>query len=119
MNDVRSAWHFDRTAALDRLDHDDDLLWEVVQQFIDDAPALLAAIETAIDQNDADALRDAAHSLKGSAGYLAADDLCVAAQTLEGFGRANLLDDARRAWPEFAAAAAAVVAVLRAEVPGR
>lgn len=119
MSDVRSPWHFDRAAALDRLDHDEPLLWDVVQQFIKETPALLVAIDTAISHKDADALRDAAHSLKGSAGYLAADELCVAAQTLEGFGRANLIDDARRAWPEFAAAAAAVVAVLRAEVPGR
>lgn len=119
MSDVRSPWHFDRAAALDRLDHDEDLLWEVVQQFIGDAPALLVAIETAIRENDAAALRDAAHSLKGSAGYLAADDLCVSAQTLEGFGRANLLDDARRAWPAFTEAAEAVVAVLRAEASGR
>jgi two-component system sensor histidine kinase/response regulator len=119
MNDVRSPWHFDRAAALDRLDHDEDLLWDVVQQFIDDAPALLAAIEAAIGHNDADALRDAAHSLKGSAGYLAADDLCMAAQTLEGLGRANLLDDARRAWPAFATEAGAVVAALRTEASGR
>lgn len=117
MNDVRSQWRFDRAAALDRLDHDEDLLREVVQQFIDDAPASLTAIEAAIVTGDADALRDAAHSLKGSAGYLAADDLCVAAQELEGFARARLIDDARSAWPAFATVARAVVTALRTELP--
>lgn len=118
MNDVRSPWHFDREAALERLDDDEELLRDVVQQFISDAPASLAAIDAAIRQGDGPALRDAAHALKGSAGYLAADDFCLAAQTLEGFGRANLIDDARQAWPSFETAALAVVEALRAEAGG-
>ncbi|MCC7043974.1 MAG: Hpt domain-containing protein [Acidobacteria bacterium] len=118
MNEVRSPWHFDRAAALVRLDDDEDLLRDIIQQFVSDAPASLSAIEAAIQQGDAPALRDAAHALKGAAGYLAADDLCVAAQELEGFGRSCQVEAARSAWPRFAALAHEVLTTLRANLPG-
>jgi HPt (histidine-containing phosphotransfer) domain-containing protein len=111
MND-RPRWHFDRAAALARLDDDEDLLRDVLEQFVADAPAALAAIQTATAHWDRDALRDAAHTLKGSAGYVAADDLCVMAQALEGFARANQFAEARAAWPSFDARAREVVAAL-------
>jgi HPt (histidine-containing phosphotransfer) domain-containing protein len=115
MDEVRPAFVFDRTAALGRLDDDEDLLNDVVGQFVEDAPAALAAIETAIGQGDGPALRDAAHTLKGAAAYLAADHLCAMAQTLEGFGQAGQLAQARAVWPAFAGMAAAVVDALRGE----
>jgi HPt (histidine-containing phosphotransfer) domain-containing protein len=118
MNEVRSPWHFDRAAALVRLDDDEDLLRDIIQQFVTDAPASLSAIEIAIQQGDGPALRDAAHAFKGAAGYPAADDLCVAAQELEGFGRAGHVDAARAAWPRFAALAREVLTTLRASLPG-
>lgn len=116
MNDRPTAWHFDRAAALARLDDDEDLLVEVVQQFVADAPGALEAIEAAIRAGDGPALAEAAHALKGAAGYLAADDLCVSAQGLEGWGRANQMGEARRAWPAFAAATNAVIDALRSDV---
>jgi HPt (histidine-containing phosphotransfer) domain-containing protein len=118
MDDVRAPWHFDRAAALDRLDDDEELLQEIIEQFLSDAPASLEAIEDAIRQEDGPALRDAAHALKGAAGYLAADDLCVAAQQLEGFGRSGQADAARAAWPRFTALAGQVLTALRATLPG-
>ena len=118
MDEVRSPWHFDRAAALARLDDDEDLLRDVIQQFVSDAPSSLSAIEAAIQQGDGSALRDAAHALKGAAAYLAADDLCIAAQELEGFGRAGQIDAARFAWPRFAALARAVLTSLRSGLPG-
>jgi len=118
MNDVRSPFHFDRAAALSRLDDDADLLHDVVRQFVDDAPAALAAIESAIAQGDGAALRDAAHTFKGAAGYLAADEFCAMAQTLEGFGRADQMGQARHLWPAFESAARAMVGALRVELAG-
>lgn len=117
MNDVRSGWTFRRAAALDRLDDDAELLVEIIKQFLADAPAALAAIEGAIEREDGTALADAAHTLKGAAGYLAADDLCLAAQQLEGFGRTHQADAARHAWPDFSRHAVAVIAGLRESLP--
>ena len=116
MNHVRSSWHFDRTAALSRLDDDEDLLADVIRQFVSDIPDALSAIDTAIQRGDSGGLRDAAHALKGAAAYLAADDLCVAAQALEGFGRATQMDAARQAWPAFEATVRAVASTLRSEL---
>lgn len=117
MNDVRTPWQFDRAAALNRLDGDDELLAEILVQFLADAPALLMAIETAIARGDGPAMRDAAHSLKGAAAYLAADELCAFAQSIEGFGVTNQIGQARAAWPSFSADANAVVDALRRAVP--
>jgi HPt (histidine-containing phosphotransfer) domain-containing protein len=117
MNDAPTTWRFDRAAALRRLDEDEDLLVDVMTQFVEDAPAALSAIETAIREGDGPALSDAAHALKGAAGYLAADDLCVAAQALEGFGRSNQIEAARDAWPRFSALADSILSVLRATPP--
>jgi len=116
MDRVRTPWHFNRAAALSRLDDDEDLLADVIRQFVTDVPDALSSIDTAIQRGDGASLRDAAHSLKGAAAYLAADDLCVAAQALEGYGRASQVDAARRAWPAFEATVRSVVATLRAEL---
>jgi two-component system sensor histidine kinase/response regulator len=115
MTEARVSWQFNREAALARLEGDDDLLQEVLVQFLEDAPDLLVAINSAIVRGDGPALRDAAHSLKGAAAYLAADQLCASAQGLEGFGRANQFDEARAAWPSFVASAASVIDGLRRE----
>jgi len=117
MTDVRTPWQFDRAAALSRLDGDDDLLDEILEQFLADVPVLLAAIETGIGRGDGPALRDAAHSLKGAAAYLAADAFCAFAQSLEGFGSTNQIGQARAVWPSFAADANGVVDALRRAVP--
>lgn len=113
MGDRDVSWQFDRDAALVRLEGDEELLQDILLQFLDDAPELLLAINSAIVHTDGPALRDAAHSLKGAAGYLAADELCAAAQGLEGFGRGNQFDDARAALPSFVAIATAVLDALR------
>lgn len=111
-----TPWYFPRESALARLDNDEDLLQDVIQQFVADAPDALAAIEQAIERSDSEALRHAAHSLKGAAGYVAADELCVLAQRLEGFGYTNELTQARLTWPTLAAVAQDVVAALSREV---
>ena len=118
MNDVSTPWHFDRAAALDRLDHDPDLLANMIRQFLEEAPVTLAAIDTAIAAGDGAVIGEAAHALKTSAGYLAADALCLRAQTIEGFGRAGQIEGARAAWPALAASAAGVIAALQRAAAG-
>lgn len=55
----------------------------LVRAFITDSHQRLAAIATAIDGSDADALRRAAHSFKGSAGNMGAPGLLTLCQELE------------------------------------
>lgn len=76
---------------------------ELVQSFLDDGPGLVNGLAAAVEANDADALRRAAHTLKGSAtdfGAVALEALC---REIEAIGREG----------EVAAAASRVDAVMR------
>ncbi len=56
---------------------------QLVRAFITDSHQRLAAIAAAVDGADADALRRAAHSFKGSAGNMGAPALLQLCQLLE------------------------------------
>lgn len=61
-------------------DGDDDLLHELIELFLCDAPRLLAGIQAAIATDDANALEHASHSLKSSSANMGAKrlaDLCM------------------------------------------
>lgn len=59
------------------------LLSEVVSTFISSSPSLLAAMKDSLKNNDAKALRDAAHSLKSSSALVGAHRLSKACELLE------------------------------------
>ena len=63
----------------------DILLTEIIEQYLEDSPPKLQAIETAIAQPDAEALKLSAHSLRSSSANLGAirvSDLCKQLETL-------------------------------------
>jgi len=62
---------------------DQTLFAEVSQLFIEDCPARLAAIRAAVDDGDAERIRETAHALKGAAGSLSATGLYEATASLE------------------------------------
>lgn len=76
----------DTATALERVDGDRELLQELAQMFLDHAPVMMAEVRDACGRRDADAIQRAAHSLKGSAGNLAANAVCSTAQELELMG---------------------------------
>jgi CheY-like chemotaxis protein len=73
----------DRLAAAKRLGGDANLLSQVIGLFLEDCPARLAALRSAVSRGDAKAIQFVAHALKGSAGTLSANALCEAAAGLE------------------------------------
>ena len=77
------AEHFDRASLLERVEGDQELLAEMVQLFVDDAPRLLDAMNLALQQGDMTALERLAHSLKGAASNLSASVTMSAASQLE------------------------------------
>jgi two-component system sensor histidine kinase/response regulator len=91
MTDPRPV--FDRDAFERQLGGDRALALEVLRMFIEDCPQRMAAIGAAVEQGDANALCIAAHTLKGSAGYLAAAQVVDAAARLERIGREGGLAD--------------------------
>ena len=66
---------------------DDDLLGELIDLFLQDAPARLGAMRDAIAREDWAELTASAHSLKGSCGSLGALSMADLCGRLERYGR--------------------------------
>ena len=75
-------------------DDDEDLLQELVEIYLAEAPALIRAIRVASAESDAEGLERAAHSLKGSSANMGALRLAGKARALEELGRAGSVDGA-------------------------
>jgi HPt (histidine-containing phosphotransfer) domain-containing protein len=76
-------------AALRSLQEDgeDDLLAELIDLFLEDAPERLDAIRQAVDASDWAGLAERAHSLKGSCASLGAVHMASLCARLEAMGR--------------------------------
>lgn len=87
----------DWSAALETLEGDQDLLYELVEVFFKEASAMMDAIRTAIEDQDPEELRRSAHTLKGAVRVFAAEPATEAAFTLETMGREKQLDGSEKA----------------------
>jgi HPt (histidine-containing phosphotransfer) domain-containing protein len=85
---------FDEPAALRRTGDDRELLKELVALYRADAPVTLRQIAKALAANNAEALRVAAHTLKGSVATVGGASARHAAGRLEDFGKTGSLDGA-------------------------
>src|ERR1700733_1695711 len=83
--DSQITWN--RSAALEMLGGDEDLLNEMVEIFLSDSPKLLVRLEEALALGDSSKLELAAHSLKGELQYLGVLEAIDQAQRLEIAGR--------------------------------
>jgi HPt (histidine-containing phosphotransfer) domain-containing protein len=88
---------FDLTEALQRVEGDCELLSEMAEIFLEEYPGMFVAVQQALSDQDATALRHAAHTLKGSVGNFAARLTFEAAFVLEKMGRMGDLSDASAA----------------------
>jgi HPt (histidine-containing phosphotransfer) domain-containing protein len=85
---------WDRAAALDRVGGDESLLNELIEVFFNDYPALAARLTEALERGDLGSLREPAHTLKGSLGYLGVPQAASLAQKIEA---ASQVEDATSA----------------------
>jgi len=76
----------DRAALLEGVDGSMPLLRELIRLFLADSPKRLAEIKEAVRLGDAEALRRAAHTLKGSVGNFTAKKPFEVCQGLEAMG---------------------------------
>jgi two-component system sensor histidine kinase BarA len=86
----RSA--IDWSAALESVNGDQGLLLEVVQILADDLPNLREEVREAIENQDVEALRQAAHKMKGSVRFLGPSTVYDVAFQLEQRGMNGDLD---------------------------
>ena len=103
---------FDEAALSQRLSGDEALMRDVISLFLEDLPVRLAAIKDAVRSRDAEALRAAAHNLKGSAANLSAGGLFEAAHVLERLGAESRMDAAEAAWRQLSVEAANAIDVM-------
>ncbi len=85
----------DPAAILERLGGDAEMLREVAELFRQDAAQLLVDLEDALACGDAPRIKRSAHSLKGSAGLFAAEEVTATAQELENLGESGDLTSGR------------------------
>ena len=104
---------FDLAAFERQTGGDADLCAEIIQMFLEDCPQRVADIHAAVAKGDAPALVSTAHSLKGSASYMAASIVRGLAADLERLGREKTLEAAPAALAQLDVAVAALLAELR------
>src|SRR5262245_14562483 len=93
----------DRSAVLERVGGDYDLLREITVIFLNDYPVLLEEIGGALNARDPKKLERAAHTLKGSVATFEAPTATQAAYRLESIGRCADFSDADLAFAELIA----------------
>ena len=70
----------------------EDFINELIDAFLDDAPNMINAMQTALDAKDVESFRRNAHSLKSNANTFGAMELATLAKELEFMGKENNLD---------------------------
>ena len=99
--------------VLARVGGDRELLAEISRLFIDDAPRHLEHIRLALEARDGDALRRAAHGLKGAAANFDADGVVSAARTLEEMGRTGAFEKHDAVWRSLIRETERLISILR------
>jgi two-component system sensor histidine kinase/response regulator len=88
----------EKTALLETLDNDPQLLREVIGIFLADCPGKLAELRVAVTAGNPDQIANSAHSLRGSVATLGAQKAVEVAQKLESMGRQGQLEGAAEAF---------------------
>ncbi|HEX8986817.1 MAG TPA: Hpt domain-containing protein [Rhodocyclaceae bacterium] len=107
---------FDRAAVLENLGGDEALLAEIARIFVADWPQNEERMRRALEANDAETLRRAAHAVKGSVANFSAERAVQAARALEFAGRDGDMAAAPQLLDATVAAVSRVVAALQAEL---
>ncbi len=94
-NSVETSEQVDLVSLLERVEGDKELLTEMVQLFLEDAPNLLNAMRDALQRGDMEVLERSAHSLKGAASNLSAKPAAAAALKLEKDAKNNNAESAK------------------------
>ena len=103
----------DFNRVLGQLGGDQQLLHEVIEIFIDQAPKHIEALRRALAEGDAEVVERTAHSMKGELGYLGIAEVSQQAREIEDLGRKHDLGRASRVFAAFEPAIADIVRAMR------
>jgi len=96
-----AVWN--RAAMMERMMDDEDLAREILEEFVRDAGRFLDPFDAALEAGDLRQLERLAHSAKGVAGTICADELHALALRIEQAarnGEENLIAELRGSWHE-------------------
>jgi len=102
LHEIAAGWSMEQT--LEKLGGDKNLLEDVIEIFLEEAPRHLASLRHGLDVKSAEEIERSAHSLKGELGYLSLSELSKSACDLEGMGRADDIEGVAKLLPSFEAA---------------
>ncbi len=77
----------------------EDFIDELVDTFLEDSPKLVTEMKAALQANDADTFRRAAHSLKSNSATFGANRLSELSRELEVLGKEHRLSEAETRLP--------------------
>ena len=97
---------------------DRQLLEQIIDAFQEDCPRLLSEASHAIDHADADAVRRAGHTIKGSLRYFGDTEAYRLSVKLEELGKNNELDSAEKVFAKLEQAIGQVIEELAGFVNG-
>ena len=110
---------WDMGKTLESLGGDEELLHEVIEIFLEEAPKHMATLGHAIAEGDTKAIEQAAHTLKGELGYLGISGLSRKARELEEIDQTPDLHAAETIYKEFEAELSSVLTSIRRTIGER
>jgi HPt (histidine-containing phosphotransfer) domain-containing protein len=78
--------------AMEQYEEDKEFLMEILFEFLGKVSSQIETIRQAMSDGNAELVREEAHSIKGGAGILTADDLSGVAFELENIGKSGVLE---------------------------
>jgi two-component system sensor histidine kinase/response regulator len=97
----------------ERLCGDEELVGTIIDLFVEECPAWLAAVVDAVEAGDPERIRISAHALKGAAGNLSAHSLTAVASRLEHLGGERNMPACSAACAELSAECDRLLGTLR------
>lgn len=88
--------YINRKDLHDRLDGDMELFIELTDIFLTDSDNLMQAIQTALDNGDAQQIQKSAHTLKGAVANFSAKEAYEKSLEIENNGRSGEIDTAKK-----------------------
>jgi len=91
---------WDRSALMQRLGHQEQIMIKILQSFLQDTPELINKLEDYINSRETAGLVEITHTLKGVTANISAAELHDLSEKIENLIQQGLWDDVAITWPE-------------------
>ncbi|EFI32977.1 multi-sensor hybrid histidine kinase [Desulfonatronospira thiodismutans ASO3-1] len=113
---VHDQGHFVEAELAERVMHDEELLQEILQQFIQEAPKRMQNLEKSLHSKNPEQARSYAHALKGISANISARNLSEKAWAMEKAAGAEDMEEMHRLLPEMERELENLITVLKERI---